>query len=127
MGALQGDALAQQLQKQDAAGTLPKDLYNHYTIIGQDSTGYTQQAYATYFPEELAAIEQLFDRWIAGASALLIILWCDCKESRSVSASALVSCCWCVHMQHGVGAGMHCDKADLCLHCLPLSSSVLQY
>ena len=50
---LQGDKLAEQLKQQDAKGKLPKDLYNHYTIIGRDDKGYTQAAYATYFPDEL--------------------------------------------------------------------------
>ena len=62
----QGNKLAHQLKQEDSEGKLPKDLYNHYTIICQDTKGYTQQAYATYFPNEIGEIEGLFDRWVAG-------------------------------------------------------------
>ena len=66
---LQGDELAKQLAADDQAGTLPRQLYNHYTIItkgkgGQDK--YSQVAYASYFPQEIGGILAVFDQWLAG-------------------------------------------------------------
>lgn len=66
--AVQGNATAEQLEKDDKAGKVPKELFNNYTVITYSNGEYSQAAYATYFKEEIAAIVTLFDAWIAGTS-----------------------------------------------------------
>lgn len=63
-----GTATAKQLEEDDKAGTLPKELYNHYTVISRDpETGvYSQVANAVYYRNEFSDIVAAFDRWIAG-------------------------------------------------------------
>ena len=63
---VQGNATAEQLEKDDKAGTVPKELYNNYTVITYSNGEYSQAAYATYFKDEIADIVGLFDRWISG-------------------------------------------------------------
>ena len=63
---MQGNATAEQLEKDDKAGTVPKELYNNYTVITYSNGEYSQAAYATYFKDEIADIVGLFDRWISG-------------------------------------------------------------
>lgn len=65
---MQGNATAEQLEKDDKAGRVPKELFNNYTVITYSNGEYSQAAYATYFKEEIAAIVGLFDAWIAGMS-----------------------------------------------------------
>ena len=46
---------------------MPKELFNHYTIISTDAAGnYTQAAYAAAFPREIDDILAVFDKWVAG-------------------------------------------------------------
>ena len=46
---------------------MPKELFNHYTIISTDAAGsYTQAAYAAAFPREIGDILGAFDKWVAG-------------------------------------------------------------
>ena len=65
---IQGNATATHLKEADEAGTLPKELYNHYTVISWDSESgaYSQVANAAYYKKEFADLVAAFDRWIAG-------------------------------------------------------------
>ena len=65
---LKGNATATRLAKEDKEGKVPKELYNHYTVIVFDEATqqYSQVANASYFKEEVSAIISAFDRWIAG-------------------------------------------------------------
>lgn len=56
------------LAKDDKAGQVPKELYNHYTVILFDETTgkYSHVSNASFFKEEVSAIVAAFDRWIAG-------------------------------------------------------------
>ncbi len=79
MLAPQGNDTAKRLAADDRAGAVPKELYSHYTIISSDASGgYSQAAYAEYFPEEIGAIVAIFDDWIAGKSLPL------CPSSSAV-------------------------------------------
>ena len=63
----QGNETAKRLAKDDKEGRVPKELFNHYTIISTDAAGnYTQAAYAAAFPREIGAILDVFDKWVAG-------------------------------------------------------------
>ncbi len=69
---LQGNDLARRLQADDKAGTVPKALYNHYTVIMSDEkNGYSQVANVSFFAE-IAEIISCFDAWIAGESSLVV-------------------------------------------------------
>ena len=69
MLAPQGNETARRLAADDKAGAVPKELFSHYTIISMDADGgYSQAAYAEYFPVEMGAIVAIFDEWIAGNS-----------------------------------------------------------
>ncbi|KAL4434437.1 hypothetical protein ABPG75_000878 [Micractinium tetrahymenae] len=49
----------------DQEGRLPRELYNHYTIITKNADGsYGQVAYAEAFPQEIGAILIELDNWI---------------------------------------------------------------
>ena len=63
---MQGNETAKQLEKDDKAGKVPKELFNNYTVISYSNGEYSQVAYATYFKEEIAQIVSLFDAWIVG-------------------------------------------------------------
>jgi len=65
---LQGNETAKCLEREDKEGTVPRDLYNHYTVIVYDQAGgtYSQVANAAYYKEAITAIVAAFDRWIAG-------------------------------------------------------------
>lgn len=70
---MQGNNTAIRLAKDDKEGKVPKELYNHYTVILFDeaSQKYSQIANASYFKDEVSAIVSAFDRWIAGLSYFL--------------------------------------------------------
>ena len=65
----QGNKTAEQLEKDDKAGRVPKELFNNYTIVSYSNGEYSQVAYADYFKDEIAEIVGLFDSWIAGKSS----------------------------------------------------------
>ncbi|EIE20277.1 hypothetical protein COCSUDRAFT_67562 [Coccomyxa subellipsoidea C-169] len=67
--AVQGNATAKQLAQDDKEGKVPKELFNHYTIISTSPDGqYTQAPYAAAFPAEIGKIVSIFDEWIAEMS-----------------------------------------------------------
>ncbi|KAL4420317.1 hypothetical protein ABPG77_010222 [Micractinium sp. CCAP 211/92] len=64
-----GNALAAELAEADKEGRLPRELYNHYTIITKarhlfTGDGYGHVAYAEAFPQEVGAILVELDNWI---------------------------------------------------------------
>ena len=65
---LQGNETAKRLAEDDKAEKVPKELYNHYTVILFETSTQTYRhvANATFFKEEVSAIVAAFDRWIAG-------------------------------------------------------------
>ena len=65
-GGEQGNKTAQQLEKDDKEGKVPKEFFNNYTIVSYSDGKYSQVAYADYFKDEIAEIVGLFDSWIAG-------------------------------------------------------------
>ena len=68
---MQGTEIAKKLAEDDKKGTLPKELYNHYTIVTLDENGkYTQVAYVEYFTTEIGAIVAEFDAWIKELEAV---------------------------------------------------------
>ena len=71
---LQGNETAKRLEREDKEGKVPRELYNHYTVIVVDETGtYGQVANASYFKETITAIVAAFDRWIAGICCDLLL------------------------------------------------------
>lgn len=65
IAAVQGNALAAELAAADREGSLPRELYNHYTIITKRADGsYGHVAYAEAFPQEIGAILVELDNWI---------------------------------------------------------------
>ena len=54
------------MEREDKEGKVPKELYNHYTVITYAEGTYGQVANASYFKEAVSAIVAAFDRWIAG-------------------------------------------------------------
>lgn len=74
----QGNDTAMRLAKEDKEGSVPKELYNHYTVILYDETTqkYGQVANASYYKEEVSAIVSAFDRWIAGACLEWCMVYC---------------------------------------------------
>ena len=86
---LQGDELAKQLAADDQAGKLPRELYNHYTIITKGKGGeakYSQVAYASYFPQEIGGILAVFDKWLAGTGTP------SCRLAEYMTMPTLWSC-----------------------------------
>lgn len=75
----QGNETAKRLADDDKAGKLPKELYNHYTVILSDAASgeYSQIANSSFFKEEVSAILAAFDRWIAGRPL------CSCVHSST--------------------------------------------
>ena len=65
----QGNETAEQLEKDDKEGQVPKEFFNNYTIVSYIDGKYSQVAYADYFKDEIAEIVGLFDSWIAGKSS----------------------------------------------------------
>lgn len=62
----QGNTTAEQLERDDKVGKVPKEFFNNYTIVSYINGEYSQVAYADYFKDEIAEIVGLFDSWIAG-------------------------------------------------------------
>ncbi|CAK0782643.1 hypothetical protein CVIRNUC_005842 [Coccomyxa viridis] len=68
--AVQGNKTAQQLEKDDKEGKVPKEFFNNYSIVSYSDGKYSQVAYADYFKDKIAEIVGLFDPWIADLKKL---------------------------------------------------------
>ena len=94
--ARQGNETAKRLAKDDKEGKVPSELFNHYTISSWDAGGYTQAAYAQAFPQEISAILDVFDKWVAGKRPpqawrlpTMPFCLCPCQPGSSAPAERL--------------------------------------